>query len=208
MRKAVKIFSKIDQVDNFEDFSKIAEYMTQPSFAVFYLDNGILIGRHDINGHENATFQFDEENMKELNIEPGQNPDIVYIQKMRIFNANEELLVWRTIKCGSVMHKGRFRSDREFNHEDKCGGGVYAIYSNQVLFGTKVGKRINGFITVKEDRGVKITLPDLNKNGGFAVDNGKNRIAVRTCNYVGFGGPYGCQASYVDSRFVDFVQLS
>ena len=203
--KAVTIFSKRTKIDAFKDFSDIAGHITRPSFTVLYLDNGILIGRYSIGSNTASSFQFDEEQLKDLNITPGQLPEIDSIQRLRIFNENEEFLIWRSVRCGEVTHSGRFRSDSD---SDDGREEIRVIYSDQVLFGTHVVKRSNGFITIKEDRGIKIILPDSDKNGGFKVDSHKNRIAIRTCNYAGFGGLYKCQATYIDSRFVDFVQLS
>ena len=205
---AVKIFSKTCKIDQFKDFSDVGSYITAPSFAVFYLDNGILIGRYNIENDKSFSFQFDEEQLKDLNIPFGQNPFIESIQKMRIFNKNEEFLIWRSIKLGTLKHSGRFRTDYEQNADDER-EEINVIYSNQILFGTRIVARSNkNFITLVEDRGVKIVLPDSNKNYGFKVDEDKMRIAIKTCNYIGFEGIYNCQATYIDSRFVDFVQLS
>ena len=206
--KAVKIFSKSVRIDSFKELSDIANYITIASLALFYLDNGILIGRYSIGDDKKPVFQFDEDQLTDLNILNRQYPPIESIQKMRIFNNNEELLIWRSIKNGVLMHSGRFRLDYDKNDIDGL-KEINAIYSNQVLFGTKIALRKNkNFITLLEDRGVKIILPNTDKNGGFKVDDGKSRIAIKTCNYVGFSGIYECQATYVDSRFVDFVQLS
>ena len=205
---AVKIFSKTLRISHIKDFSDIISCITMPSLAVFYLDNGILIGRYSIENGKNPAFQFDEEQLKDLNISYGQNPPIDSVQKMRIFNKNEEFLIWRSIKSGALTHSGRFRSDYEQNSDDGC-EQINVIYSNQILFGTRIIKRNNkNFITLVEDRGVKIILPDSDKNDGFKVDDDKKRIAIKTCNYIGFEGIYNCQATYIDSRFVDFVQLS
>ncbi len=204
---AVKKFSKTVDINQFKDFSDVGDYITAPSLAVFYLDNGILIGRYNIENDKSYEFQFDEEQLKDLNMSIGQNPSIESIQKMRIFNENEEFLIWRNIKCGTLTHLGRFRIDYEQNGDDGR-EEISVIYSNQVLFGTRLVARNNkNFITLAEDRGVKIILPDTDKNGGFKIDDKKSRIAIKTCNYIGFGGIYECQATYIDSRFVDFVQL-
>lgn len=207
--KVIKIFSKRIKIDAFKDFSDMAGHITRPSFAIFYLDNGILIGRYGISSNSVPSFLFDEEQLKYFNITPGRLPYIDSIQRMRIFNESEEFLIWRSVRRGGITHAGRFRSDGDRPGGDGC-EEVSVIYSDQVLFGTQPdkNKKSNGFITIKEDRGVKVTLPDFDKSGGFTVDAHMNRIAIRTCNYIGFSGPYGCQATYIDSRFINFVQLS
>ncbi len=119
--------------------------------------------------------------------------DPKYLQKLRLFNQTSELHIWRS--RGEL--KGRLRIDEK-------GDDCLAIEADQVLWGTdferdKNGNKISDKIIV-EKRGTRIELPF----NGFQVDE-KNRIAIRTRNYVGYND-IG-QAGYVDSMFVCFVKM-
>ena len=114
------------------------------------------------------------------------------LQKIRIFNESEELYIW---KSGDIF-KGRHRKDG-----DEAGVEMNIIEANQVLFGTEIKERFeNGFIKISENRGTELILPDNN----FILDDKKNRIAIKTRNYIDFENSI---ATYIDTRFVKFEQL-
>ncbi len=111
-----------------------------------------------------------------------------FIQKLRIFNTDKELFIWRT---GAGL-KGRLRTD------DENGTGAEAVDAHQVLFGTKA-EVLDQTTTLTEDRGTEIILPFEVSN----VDSGKNRVKIKTRNYIGLN-ELG-QAGYIDCRFLDFT---
>jgi len=111
-----------------------------------------------------------------------------FIQKMRIFNNKEELYFWRS----EGVLKARHRKDDE---GEECN----VIEANQVLFGTTSNHLHPGWTEISEVRGTKLVLP-FDK---IAVDEMKNRVKIRTRNYIDFN-EMG-QATYIDTRFVDFT---
>lgn len=116
--------------------------------------------------------------------------DTKYIQKIRVFNKNEELYLWRS----NNSLKGRIR-------KDSIGTSTEYLDVEQVIFGTD-NKSNNDFITLSESkRGIKITLPD----NGFEVNEKEKRVAIKTRNYIDYNEIF--QATYKDCRFVEFVQL-
>ena len=91
--KLVKIKTKVElfknfQPDNLKSFSK-------PAAVVAYMDYGILEGQLN-----NGGFSFEKEN----------NFEWEYVQKMRIFNGQKELYIWRD---SAGVFKARLRTDRE-----------------------------------------------------------------------------------------------
>ncbi|GBD96759.1 MAG TPA: TIGR03984 family CRISPR-associated protein [Nitrospirae bacterium] len=164
------------ELRNKEMESAIAEHFQKNPCVVAYLDYKVLIGTWENNG-----FHFYElfDNNK-------------YIQKLRIFNANQELLIWRA----DTGLKGRLRSD------DLQGTGTQVIVAHQVLFGTRKGDKCKGnFTEITEDRGTSLILPFSNiqcdDKGNLA-----SRIIIKTYNYVTYNEVF--QASYEDCRFVGF----
>lgn len=147
--------------------------------VVAYLDYGVFIG---LLKKENNSFEFIFN--EKINIEDK------YIQKIRIFNKNEELLLWRS----NNTLKGRLRID-------ESGSGSEYIDVSQILFGTQ-DKDVNNEFTnlIEEDRRINITIP-----GKFETSNSKKRVAIKTRNYIDYNEIF--QATYTDCRFVEFVQL-
>ncbi|MDP3149831.1 MAG: CRISPR-associated protein Csx19 [Ignavibacteria bacterium] len=166
-----KIASTAIGTEVIEDLSEINKIISEKSFVVAYLDYKVLIGKYI-----GASFMF----YNNEQIEPK------YIQRMRIFNENEELMLWRS----EGKLKGRLRKDNE-------GDEVNVVDADQVLFGT-IPNAINGFTRITEERGTELILPFKN----LKVDNGKNRMKITTRNYVGFNEIH--HATYVDCRFVGF----
>jgi CRISPR-associated protein (TIGR03984 family) len=155
----------------------IGKFLTLKSLVVAYLDYKVLIGNYSDNS---LTFCNSE------SIEPK------YIQRIRIFNKNEELFLWR--REGNL--EGRYRKD------DEKGKGSWIVESNQVLFGTIARKIEKGFTEISEARGTKIILPFDN----ISVDEKNNRIKIKTYNYVGFNEIH--QATYMDCRFAEFTDFN
>lgn len=116
--------------------------------------------------------------------------------KLRAFNKDAELFVWRTNIGG---YKARLRTDNAGEEQ-----GV--IDAKQVLFGTRAEKLNEKYSILKEDRGTEIILPlnDL----GIQIDdinNEKGRLCVHTRAYIGIIEDTW-QATYEDVRFVEFVK--
>lgn len=128
--------------------------------------------------YNNGVFEFHKNKYIELE----------YLKRLRIFNKNEELHIWYS--NGKLI--GRYRTDTEGEETD-------FIEANQVIFGTKAQYE-NAYTILTEERGVQVVLP-----GEWEADSNKKRVAIKTRHYIEYLNGY--QASYCDSRFVDFVQL-
>jgi CRISPR-associated protein (TIGR03984 family) len=144
------------------------------SFVVAYLDYKVLIGKYS-----NGSFSF----YNNESIEPK------YVQRLRIFNKNEELLLWRS----EGVLKGRYRKDND-------GDKIDVVDNNQVIFGTKA-EEINSYTKLTEERGTEIIIPF--KDVILDVNKKEDRIKIKTRNYIGFNEIY--QATYIDSRFIEFT---
>ena len=120
---------------------------------------------------------------------------LLNIQKLRVFNNDSELFVWRTTLGG---YKARLRKDGKGQEE-----GV--IDANQVLFCTKSEKLDQTYSILKEDRGTEIILP-LKELGiiDAEINDKKGRLSIHTRSYIEFIEETG-QATYEDVRFVEFV---
>lgn len=144
-------------------------------FCVVYLDYKVLIGKY-IEGkfifHDNEIFK----------------PK--YIQKIRIFNENQELFLWR-------KNEGEFRGRLRI---DGSGIDIDVVDARQILWGTKPDPSFIGeFSKISEDRGTELILPLED----IFVDNGQNRVHIRTRNYIDYNENE--QAGYADCRFVEFT---
>ncbi len=171
--------SEVKNFDKVEDFqSDIENNFKEESFVVAYLDYEVMIGRW-----KDASFHF-------YNDKKIENK---YIQKLRVFNENKEVLIWRT----PAGFKGRLRTDYEGTKT------MDVVVAYQVLFGTKKGENCNqDFTEITEDRGTSLILPF----GKLKFDDNGNlisRIHIKTHNYVGYNDVN--QATYVDCRFVCFT---
>ena len=118
------------------------------------------------------------------------------VQKLRVFNKDAELFVWRTNLGG---YKARLRKDGEGSEQ-----GV--VDACQVMFGTdaKPAKDDNTYTCLTEKRGTEIILPlkDLEINDS-EINDKKGRLCIYTRSYVGY--IEDMQATYEDVRFVEFV---
>ncbi len=161
--------------------STISKYIQAPSFFAAYLDYRVVIGRYNGEKWEFYPLEEDEEILPK------------YLRRLRVFNQDEELLLWRS---GQTL-KGRFRKDGE-------GDEIEIAEAQQVLFGTKKGKRHNErFTEIREDRGASLILPfttiQFDKD-----DKLVSPIHLMTRNYLDYNSIH--QATYVDCRFAGFVQ--
>ena len=122
------------------------------------------------------------------------------IQKLRVFNKDAELFVWRTALGG---FKARLREDEKSTGHDSVQGMVDA---NQVLFGTKIERIDDTYVKLKEDRGTEIIMP-LAESGikDSEINERTGRLCIHTRSYIGFIEDTG-QATYEDVRFVEFVK--
>lgn len=117
--------------------------------------------------------------------------------KLRIFDANSELYVWRT-KLGGI--KGRLRTDNSGNPTD-------VVDARQVIFGTEAASVDTTLYSIlKEKRGTEVILPLTDLGITEAEINDKDgRLCILTRNYIGVIEETG-QATYEDVRFVEFVK--
>jgi CRISPR-associated protein (TIGR03984 family) len=165
---------------NLEDYSdlerKIADVFKNDGFAAAYLDYKVLIGKYC----SKAFVFYNSETFHPR-----------YLQRLRVFNGDKELLIWRQ---GEGRFKMRLRIDGEGEPKD-------CVRASQVLWGTKSESLGSGWCRIYEDRGVELILPiddpELDKG------EGKRRVKILTHNYIDFIDETG-QAGYVDCRFVRF----
>jgi len=157
-----------------KNLNSIKEYINSESFVVAYLDYKVIIGTY-----KNGNFNFYND----------EQIDLESIQRIRIFNEDEELMLWRS----DGLLKGRLRKD---NVGLKC----CIVDNNQILFGTRT-ESLNGYTLLKEDRGTEIIIPFQN----FVMDEKikGDRVKITTRNYVDFNEIH--QATYVDCRFIGFT---
>ncbi|MFN3531848.1 MAG: CRISPR-associated protein Csx19, partial [Candidatus Brocadia sp.] len=117
-----------------DDLEKLAqEHFTVKSYVVAYLDYEVFVGIWS-----GGKFYF----YKDIKI------DSKFIQKIRIFNKNAELLAWRS----SDGLNGRIRIDED-------GGEVSTVEAYQALFGTKTVENMGNFTKISEERGTALILP-------------------------------------------------
>jgi CRISPR-associated protein (TIGR03984 family) len=157
--------------DNFLE-TAIEHFSDNKTFVVAYLDYKVLIGTFEESGFR----FFDNETI-----------DAKFIQRVRVFNPEKELLFWRSrdgLNC-------RLRMDNDGLDTD-------VVDAEQVLFGTK-DEGMGDYTKLTEDRGTEIILPFT----ATIVDDKKQRVCVKTRNYITYN-EITWQASYVDCRFVGF----
>jgi CRISPR-associated protein (TIGR03984 family) len=163
----------LGEVDQPKLYSILKENFASRAFAVAWLDYEVLIGTW-----QGSDFRFYDN--RPLNFK--------YVQRLRVFDANKEMHVWRT----NGVWKARLRIDDE-------GDDMDVVVAHQLLFGTTPSALNGGFTEISEKRGTKLILPFSN----LKVDDERNRIFIKTHNYVKPNAVH--QASYVDCRFVAFT---
>lgn len=190
----VKVSSAECKPHELSDFSTLEtlahDSFGDTGFGVFYLDNEVLVGKYD-----GKRFYFYGDKF----------PKLRFLQKMRLFNLNKELLLWRTKwKEDSGNFASRLRVDDE-------GERTEAIDAWQLLWG-KATKLDENFTELSDNRGMKIVVPlkDTEVNDG-------ERLFIKTRNYITYETDETktdeseaadlsyMQASYFDSRFVSFT---
>lgn len=144
-------------------------------YVVAYLDYGVLVGVFS-----EGTFSFRD----------GVSFDPRFLQKIRVFNGERELLAWRAE--GRAL-KGRLRVDRPCAQED-AEGAVSCIDAAQYLWGETA--ELNGkWLTLWEKRGISVTVPVKDTTGLDKTT--KVRLLLR--NYIDYVPETG-QAGYSDCR--------
>lgn len=168
------------------------ELFNCPTYFIAYLHYAVVIGRCD----KGKLHYFDPSDSKVKD-----SIDFKYLQKLRIFNKDAELHIWKT----QGIFKGRIRAEKRFQGANKTKHNDFEIVefvqADQILFGTTSSDIENGFTKLTEDRGTEVILPFTN----IVLDAPDKRIAIRTRNYIGYN-EIG-QAGYVDCRFVEFVKM-
>jgi len=144
-------------------------------YVIAYLDYKVFVGKINIDSFE----FFENETIEER-----------YIQKLRLFNDDKELLIWRD----NDGLKGRLRIDGE-------GKDTFVVDACQVLWGTEKKELGNGWIKLFEDRGTELILP---YDENIKIDEKENRLFIITRNYISFH-PDTNQATYIDCRFIKFT---
>ena len=161
-------------IDGFEQLAeKTATWFNGDGLVVVYLDYKVLVGKY----LNNRFFFYNNETFSTK-----------YLQRMRVFNENSELLLWQ---CGGGSFNSRLRVDGEGNGELRD-----CVDAEQVIWGTKSKALADGFSLLTEDRGIDIVLPLAN----LVVDEKKKRVKLKTRNYIGYNDEG--QAGYEDCRFI------
>ncbi|MCF8011045.1 MAG: TIGR03984 family CRISPR-associated protein [Clostridiales bacterium] len=172
--KTEAMFEKGQVIRNIIDLQeKISEMFQSNGEVVAYIDYKVLIGTFE----KGKLFFYANEQF-----EPK------YLQKLRVFNKDKEIYLWRTKEC-------------QFNIRARLDGQGYEkdiVDADQVIWGTKEDRLENGWSKIYEERGMELIVPFLNKNF-----NEKSRAKIKTRNYIDYND-LG-QAGYVDCRFLEFV---
>lgn len=208
--KLDNIISKTEPINEFPEkdlLQKVKENITQDSFYIVYMTYTVFCGRYENN---------------KFNCPPDKTIEPELVLKLRVFNKDEEIHIWRE-QPGKL--KGRYRQD------GSDGKNTEFIEANQVLFGTRADNYsppgpqggseesyskqeespplgdLGGkdYSKLTEDRGTEVILP-FSKDK-LQVDDKQNRIAIKTRNYIGYTNE-GLQAGYIDCRFVRFVKMN
>lgn len=143
------------------------------AYVISYLDYKVLIGK----AYEEKIEFYNQETF-----------DPKFIVKMRVFNKQKELLLWR--QCEN-MFSARMRMDG-------VGENIYLIEAKQVLWGNARQVK-DDWVLLNEARGTEIYIPYKVKN------TNSNRLTIKTRNYIDYN-EMG-QAGYVDCRFMDFDEV-
>lgn len=153
---------------------EIAERIKSDAYVVAYLDYKVLIGRF-----KNGEFEFyDNEQFEDR-----------FVQRIRIFNKDIELYVWRT---NDNSFKGRLRVDNE------SGEKTDVVDAYQVIFGTKA-ERLGDYSKLIEERGTELIVPFKD----ISINDKRKRLFLKTRNYIGYNQMY--QAGYIDCRFLEII---
>jgi|GEM_PF-3379259 len=161
-------------------------------YFVSYLDYAVIIGKWSLNNNEIL-----------LEIPPDLSFNSTYLQSLRMFNENMEILLFSSNREQGAFN-GRIRID---NESLKAGQEINAVDVNQILFGTKA-ERLNidsQWIKLSEDRGTEIILPASVFNGYDLTKFGQEYLCSLTVrNYIETNAT-SFQAYYSDHRFIKFI---
>lgn len=171
--KLYEIKTKTEPISEISALEETMRHFNEDGYVVAYLTYGVYVGRY-----KNREFEFYEK--LEL------NPD--FIIRLRIFNENQELYIWKT---GNKL-SGRLRIDTD-------GSSTPVIDAYQVLWGTDKKELKDGWTRIFEERGTELILPFFD----ITVDNSKKRLFLKTRNYIDFHS-HIYLATYIDCRFVGF----
>lgn len=175
---------KLGEIDKHILYTKLYEEFTGPSYIVIWFDHEVLIGMW-----QDKKFIFFNKEFKKEHFE------LKYIQRLRVFNLDKELHIWRT----NGLWKARFRTDYKGEESETV------VVAHQLLFGTR-GKRLSqDFVVIEEERGTKLSLPL--KDISFDKNDTPNvRVHIKTHNYIKTNAVH--QTTYCDCRFVAFTDGS
>jgi CRISPR-associated protein (TIGR03984 family) len=115
------------------------------------------------------------------------------IFEIRIFDKTKELYMKRS-RNGELV--GRLRIDGEQTQSEAAATTTYTDFSN-ILYGSVVPIEGGEHSTLKEDRGIEVTIP-----GKFPANK---RVALTIRNYIDYND-IG-MAGYVDARFVELKSI-
>ena len=173
----ISLLSRVDPIKHIEILSynqlsdQIGKYIDGNGWVVVYLDYKVLVGRYED---------------RRLSFFRGEVFDLKFLQKIRVFNDERELFIWRQ----GYDYKARLRVDDE-GEKEEC------VEVRQIIWGTGIFCKEDGWTVITEKRGTEIALP----LSGLEVGEENNKRAVLvTRNYIDYKN--GCLAGYVDCRMV------
>ncbi|WP_051654175.1 CRISPR-associated protein Csx19 [Persephonella sp. KM09-Lau-8] len=119
-----------------------------------------------------------------------EKPDYDFTFRIRAFNEDEELHIWR--KKNKYFY--RYRKDIPSDN-----GKIEYIDTNQLILGTETISIDENWKKIKEDRGSIFILPKKILNEDVSLNK---RLFIKTRNYITYN-PLG-QVGFEDNRFVKF----
>lgn len=152
----------------------LQKHYNDSGLVIAYLDYKVLIGKF----------------AGELTFGEREDFDLKYLQRLRLFNKNRELLIW---KSGQNGYKSRLRVDGPGDQ----GKEEHAVEAEQVLWGTRGENCGEGWTRLSEERGMDFVLPI----DATQVNDQTRRVKLKTINYIDYN-ELG-QAGYYDCRFVN-----
>lgn len=149
------------------------------TYVVAYLDYKVLVGL------------FEDELVFYLN----ERFDPKYLNRLRVFNEDSELLLLREKPS---FFKGRLRKDRSNGQGEE----IEVVDTLQVLWGTrKVEIEDKKWVQITEERGTSLTLPFAYDE--FNIDDKQKRVKLKIRHYIQYN-TLG-QAGYFDCRFMNII---
>ena len=160
----------------------ICRYIHDDSFVIAYLDFEVRIGL------------FVPSVIKFIFYD-GADPAPRFLQKIRIFNEDRELFIWR-----AETRDFAFRIRQDHPSEGNREGERDVVDVKQAIFGTEASDLADGFIRLTEKRGTQVILPFSN----LKVDEKRRRVFLRSRQYLS-KNPRTFQAEYFDARMMGFA---